>query len=510
MKPGYTFRIITGVVFAAVILWSASAQRQARADIGWPPINPSGASPGVGEVNTNVRMVSEKVDLTIEPYIRSAPSGEMESPAYYMRGLVEASFQMRNLGQAQETLEVWFPLAASIRYPGLIPIYSGVGDIQDFKIWVGDVPVRTEIVKAPDLSDPQQESNWARFPITFPAGHNVIVRVTYTIYPSGRRPFGGFEYILQTGAGWKDTIGEAEITVYLPYSVHPDFVSLSGKSIEGLPLAPNPPGYRIDGNTIRWKFTDFEPTAESNIFVDVLEPDRYRRLLLARTRVRNEPDSVDAQLEMANAARNAVIVIYSVQRHGGGQKVADEANAAYRRALQLAPQRADIYSQYANWLRLSIGSGFFRGFGTCPEELCDLVRRGLEAFPNDPELNRIDEAIRLAQSDNATQSVYSTQYPLTETAKAEKATQSAYSATQKAELTAEHFRATRQALLVSRTPTQTTQPSATFTPVLATPIPTDLEISPEDSPGYGVVTIVLLGIVVVAVFLWMRRNPKSD
>lgn len=383
----------------------------AHADIGWPPLSPGGSSlEPQPEIQTNVSMLSEQVTLTVETYERPVPQGQEESPAFWMRALVEAQFTMRNLGAQPESFDVWFPLAASTHYPGMLPYFPD-NTIQDFKLWVDGLPTETQTVMAPDVGDPSQSSAWAKFPLAFPAGQDVIVRVNYTLYPSGRRPFGSFEYILQTGAGWKDAIGAAEIAVYLPDTITAENLSLQGSSVEGLPLQPNPAGYEIENNVIRWSFTELEPTALDNIFVDVLEPERYRQLVRARAALQNAPDSAQAQLELARAARGALQVVKTVGQHGGGMALAAELDAAYRRAIELAPERAELYGEYARWLMTTAG---WRGLivdGTCLPDLCDLVARGLEKFPNDPELNSLNDEIRMLQEEaalNATQQALST------------------------------------------------------------------------------------------------------
>ena len=507
MKSRRYFRICVAVVCALIIFWNAVPQSIAYADIGWPPLNPSGASLGIQAGGyTSVRMVSEEVNLTIEAYQRPVPTGMEASPAYWMRGLVEAQFWMRNLGDAQEAFDVWFPLAASVRYPGMLPVIFPENTVQDFKVWIDGLPVNTEQVKAPDLSDPQQESSWARFPMTFPAGQDVVVHVNYTIYPSGRRPFGGFEYILQTGAGWKDTIGQATISVYLPDTVTPENVSLAGKSVEGLPIAPQPAGYTTENNVIRWQFTDLEPTAEDNIFVDVLEPGRYRSLLQARAGALNTPDSADAQLALANAIQNAVMVVKTVGQHGGGKNLAEGANNAYRRSLELAPKRAEIYSQYANWLLRTGGWISLMRDGTCPPELCDLVSRGLEAFPNNPELIKIDEKIRMMQEDHSSSA---TQAALNQKTTAQVVLDQ--TATAQVVLTQTAFaQATRQALNATPMPTQTILPSPSpgVTPdkakeTLAPAVP----VNAPGGFGAGWQVILLLGLIAVVLLLVrLRRN----
>lgn len=401
MRSTSLTRSLVGIVFVFALLGAVFSASPARADIGLPPLNPAAAGLGLAQgVETQVRMLSETVDLTVEEYTRPSPDRMGESPGDWMRGLVDAEFHMRNLGTVDEDLDVWFPLTASLRYPGALAYFPD-RIIQDFKVWVDGAPLATEQVSAPDLIEPSQTSQWAHFPINFPAGEDVIVRVSYTVYPTGRRPFGGFEYILQTGAGWKDTIGEATITITLPFTITPENLSQSGNSIEGDPLAPNPPGYVIENNLIRWQLTDLEPDAEDNIFIDVLEPQRYRELLQARAQAENSPDSDAAQLALAQASENALSIVKLIGNHGGGKLLADQVNVAYRRALELDPQRVETYRLFAAWQMRSGGwVRLMRGEG-CPAELCELVQRGLERFPDDPELLRIDDEIRMLQEEFA-------------------------------------------------------------------------------------------------------------
>ncbi len=255
MKIAHSCRLFGRAVVLLMILLSRIPPGAVLADIGVAPTSPSGSSLGIPEgERTNVRMVAEEVNLTIEPLTRQVPA----SAGYLMRSRVEAVFLMHNLGSTDEALDVWFPLATSVRYAGELINYPDKV-VQDFKIWVDGQAKPVQRIKAPDLGDPNQESLWASFPITFPAGKDVTVRVTYTLYPSGRGIFGDFEYILQTGASWKDTIGRAVVKVILPYPVTKENVTLSDKSIEGYPIAPQPSGYVIEDNIIRWEFSDLEP-----------------------------------------------------------------------------------------------------------------------------------------------------------------------------------------------------------------------------------------------------------
>jgi hypothetical protein len=503
-------------VYALLILMLAVPAQSGRADIGWPPLNPAGASPGLpAGVETNVRMVSEEVNLSVEAHERPAPNEWEDSPANAMRAQVDAVFLMRNEGQADESFDVWFPLAASLRYEGLLPYFPETY-IKDFKLWIDGEPTRYEQVKAPDVGDPAQESLWARFPMSFPAGQDVTVRLSYILYPTGRHPFGGFEYILQTGAGWKGTIGQAAVNVYLPDTVTPENVSLSGRSVEGLPLQPQPDGYVIENNVIRWQFTDLEPTAEDNIYVDVLEPLRWRALLKARGQAQNAPNSPDALIALARATRDAVMVVKTVGQHGGGKALGEQVNVAYRRAIELAPNRVKLVREYANWLMRTEGWISVQR-AACLPELCALLEKGLQDFPGDPELTELYENIRQQIEENAP---YATQWALTQTATQQAldaqatVTEAALRAAQAAATQAAR-ESTRQALpsptAMIPTARATLAPArATLAPASATPLPEVVptqtppnEAAPR-SPGGVCASIIPPVALLATAFAWRR------
>jgi hypothetical protein len=506
MKPGIIFPLFTVAAMLLAAVGMVMPRSTAQADIGWPPLSPGGSSLEAPEgVNTNVRMVSEEVNLTVEPFERTVPKNKEDSPAFHMRALVEAVFQMRNLESADESFDVWFPLAASLRYRGMLPYWPD-NIVTDFKVWVDGEPTATKQVQAPDAGDPTQQSTWARFPMTFPAGQDVVVRVNYTLYPSGRRPFGGFEYILQTGAGWKDTIGKAVINVYLPDTVTAENVSLSGKSVEGLPIAPQPEGYTIENNVIHWELTDLEPKEKDNIYVDVLEPERYRELVRARARLASEPASADAQVAYARAAIGAVMLVKSVGQHGGGTALGEQINAAYRKALELDP-RADIYLEYIRWLRRSSGSSLFT-IGVCPEELCAVVAQALQAYPGNVELIAFDEEIKNLQAQNAP---YATQYATDRTTTADVAARQAAQQAQSGTATAEAavVQATQAALSATGV-AQSAQATAARATDLAAPAatPTPAAQTPGGFSPAVWVPVAVIAVLFVLIGLRQKNNQK--
>jgi hypothetical protein len=53
--------------------------------------------------------------------------------------MVDAQIVMHNLGEMQEAFAVWFPLAASIRYPDVLEYDLAIHPenlVQDFHVWV--------------------------------------------------------------------------------------------------------------------------------------------------------------------------------------------------------------------------------------------------------------------------------------------------------------------------------------------------------------------------------------
>jgi hypothetical protein len=372
--PHFTLTVL--VFLTAWLTWPA---QMARANVA-PPWAAQGASVDPGETPTHVRMVSEEVLLTIAG--REQETDDPHLASNFMASHVEATFVMRNQGTEAESFDVWFPLTTS----------DGFGpsnEVQNFAAWVDGVPVEVSESPGRGLLDFEESVPWAIWPTTFPPGQDVILRVTYDVLPVGYRPFGDFHYILETGVGWQGTIGEATITIRLPYPVTPESVTLDPAVSYH---APSPGGFQVRDNEVVWHFTDLEPTNDDNVLLNVLEPGRWQALVVARTAVAAAPDSAEAQLRLARAARGAVSVKHGVNPFGGGERLAQAASDAYVRSLKLSPQQNEIYGEYAEWL-LWISNRYLSENGTYPEALYDAVARGLEQATDDERLLEIKEII---------------------------------------------------------------------------------------------------------------------
>ncbi len=238
----------------------------ARADIS-PPETPPGANPQPGEENTQVRMVSETVTLVIK---EKPPSGSLGQAA------VIASFQMQNMGNTEERMQVRFPLT----FPsGTHDGFGAPPEIKDIRVKVNGNSVSTTRVttenpsKSFDFPIP-----WAAFEVLFPPAEPVAVEVTYTQEGWGEYPYVVFRYLLETGAGWYGTIGSADLIVRLPYEANRQN-SIFDFSIG---FGQCDPGAGIEGNEMRWHYEDFEPGYDHNLDVAIVMPEAWKKILTER------------------------------------------------------------------------------------------------------------------------------------------------------------------------------------------------------------------------------------
>ena len=69
-------------------------------------------------------------------------------------------------------------------------------------------------------------------------------------------------YCIETGAGWKGRIGSEEVAIHFPRALRSDDIEIS-----------EPAGAVLEGNTVRWRFEDFEPDGrDHDIFLQFLHP----------------------------------------------------------------------------------------------------------------------------------------------------------------------------------------------------------------------------------------------
>ena len=112
-----------------------------RADIA-PPESPPGANLVPGTESTQVRMVSEIVTLDVK---------EKSAGRWLGQAKVTAEFQMRNLGSAEERMEVRFPLTF---WNGFSDGFGEYLEISDLTVEVDGRKVSTLRISTPAQTQP--------------------------------------------------------------------------------------------------------------------------------------------------------------------------------------------------------------------------------------------------------------------------------------------------------------------------------------------------------------------
>lgn len=303
-----------------------------HADIA-PPIFPPGSNLQPGSEATQVRMAAETVLIDIQKDI---------TPDSLGRAHVTADFTMHNQGTADESMAVRFPLASDngrIEYP----------EISNIAIMVNGKQVPYRRASYPDVRYPNPDVPWAEFDVTFPAGQDLPIRVSYDLNGSGYYPFTAFYYVLQTGAGWKDTIGSALIILRLPYKADPENVILNTQ----IGWAETTPGGAFQGNEVRWYFENFEPGGDDGtgtMEFALVAPSAWEAVLRARAKVDKNPRDGEAWGMLAKAYKQIFFLGKGYREDSGGQELYSLSLDAYERCLLLRPRDAQWHAGFADLL----------------------------------------------------------------------------------------------------------------------------------------------------------------
>ncbi|RMF39808.1 MAG: hypothetical protein D6755_13980, partial [Anaerolineae bacterium] len=324
------WRLFFGLLLALLALGNSPMRVAADAA---PPQMPPGVNPLPGE-ETQVRMESETVVIAVRMNAEDAPGTAQ----------VTATFHMRNLGTADETMQVLFPVQFNdgrYSYPM----------IEDLRVTVNGSPVGTTPTLRLEWGRfPDKEVRWEQFPVRFPVGKEVLIEVSYTLrgtrmYDSS---FVNYTYLLETGAGWKDTIGSADIILRLPYPANGGNVFLSGAI--GWPEPP--PGGVIEGNEVRWHFDDLEPTSSDNVSLTLVRPSDWRHVLLEEENVRANPNDGEAWGRLGMYLKNALRWKGkgAWRSDPGAELLYDRAEEAYAQAVALRPDDPLWHAGYGELL----------------------------------------------------------------------------------------------------------------------------------------------------------------
>ncbi len=323
-----------------VLLAALFSPRPVRADMA-PPETPPGANPVPGAETTQVRMVAETVTLTIaqDP---TDPKGAIARTV--------ATFTMRNLGRASESMSARFPLTF---FNGNSDGYGNYPEIAQIAVRVNgkSVPTRRELQPFfPSQSSyhEAQEIPWAVFEVSFPPAQDVIVEIAYTVHGYGYYPYEVFRYVLETGAGWNGTIGSADIIMRFPYEVTRQNVWAENAASAGY---GNPTsGGELSGNEIRWRFENLEPTSEDNIEIVIVAPALWERVLKEAQRVAKNPKDGEAWGRLGKAYKEAIVLNKGLRDDAAGLEMLQLSRQAYEKCLALLPNDSLWHYGYADLL----------------------------------------------------------------------------------------------------------------------------------------------------------------
>lgn len=334
-KHHFIYKLFGLCVLTLIIFISKTHVDNVKADIA-PPEPPSGTTLMPMGESTNVRMVSETVLIEID-------EASVASNGF---AKVEAIFTMHNLGDEEEQMEVRFPLDQRF-WPGSAikcnednPFLIGITGLKAF---VNGKAVRTEqtnetfFVWAEEEPLPISLPCWAEFPVIFPVGEDVIIKVAYSAEPY-RHALAQYEYsyVLVTGEGWKGTIGSADIIFQTPYELHEtNFISCQPHCEMGI-------------NEVRWHYEDFE--LDFNVKVSLLPPPVWQKILDERENIARNSKDGNAWGCLAIAYKESIIQRRGFRSDEVGKELYQLSKNAYRKAVSLLPNDADLQYDYADLL----------------------------------------------------------------------------------------------------------------------------------------------------------------
>ncbi len=317
-------------------------------------------------------------------YVATATAGQ--EPETLGLAKVTASFNMRNLGKLPETMAVRFPVGTD----------DGRGnnvELRDVKIAVDGMPVNMRRIMAEDPLERVPQVPWVEFDVLFPVQTDVVIKVQYILEAAGELPYIRFDYVFSTGAAWKGTIGNAELTVRFPYKVN-ILNYIPGSEYGNVRYIPG--GIRCE-NQINWVFTNFEPDADDNFSITLAAPSVWQQILLEQSRVKANPDDSEAWGRLGKLYKSLVMSShggrgfrdYVLEEDPGVQELFDLGVNAYENAITLAPDDALWHAGYAELLGFYAYHAKYEGIDTA-----QITTRALEQIKLALDLDSENETVR--------------------------------------------------------------------------------------------------------------------
>jgi len=343
--------LVFGLILVSVALL-VPPSTSVRADVGIQPILPDGSNIQP-DVETPIQMASERVVFYVRQATEWDATSVTQNPmAYGLQGPewnptlifrlsvaeVSAVFTMTNPTSQAVSMTVWFPLASALESEEWENHIGEVAPrIENFEVSVNGQPLAYEVSELPNPKGADAPLlPWASFPVTFPAGQDTLIEVSYLIWAQEDITGVGMSlsYIFQTGAGWAGSIGHAELIINLPYIASPETINVM------------PEGGQMDGCQVRWTWEDFEPGAENDFNIWLIRQERWEELETARMNVVIWPDDGERWLDLADTYRRLILGKYATLP-GFGETFYPLGIQAAQEALRLLPDDGRPHYQLA-------------------------------------------------------------------------------------------------------------------------------------------------------------------
>lgn len=353
-----------------------------QADVA-PPNQPPGANLVPGDEGTQVRMLAENVLIDVQGNLPDRSLGHAR---------VTANFTMLNLGSEAETMTVRFPLTF---WDGSNDGWFNYPEIQDVVIKVNGQTLVTERVTTPNPLESDHPIPWAAFEVTFPPGEEIPIKVTYKATAYGEYPFSAYNYVLESGAGWKETIGSADLVVRLPYEATTQNVIFDITT----GFSSTTSGATIDGREVRWHYEDLEPTQEHNLEISLVTPSAWSKVLSEQDNLVRNPQDGEAWGRLGKIYKEISNLRRWQRPDEGGKELYLLSVEAYEKALEFLPDDALWHAGFADLLWFKY---YFEDYVMGSSDLTDLeravqeIKLAYELNPDQPIIIGILDDMRYA------------------------------------------------------------------------------------------------------------------
>ncbi|HVN55563.1 MAG TPA: hypothetical protein VMT46_14615 [Anaerolineaceae bacterium] len=289
-----------------------------------PPIPPFAAGPMGAPEGTRVQLISEAFTLEVPRY----------SAQKYGEARVSAAFHFFNHGTQAEKINLRFPVGPVV-YDGSTCFSSTYPTISNLTVWVNNFIVPSRAVNA-DVAGPTGQVSipcWMEYPLSFPAGRDVIVTSSYSVLGYSPDPSSGtveYNLILSNEAGWYGEVESAEVYFRLPYPVTRQ--NLLSCQVGDSPCQQNE-------EELRWRQERFEP--QVNFSIDLTNPAIWWAILNGKDRAAAYPRDSRVWGLLGQAYKQAAWTRRGFRTDPGGKEMIDLSVQAYRQAISLQARDAD-------------------------------------------------------------------------------------------------------------------------------------------------------------------------